>query len=112
MTIGYREIAAALRADIVNGVLPPGSAVPSYRALAAQFGTNHSTVADAVKSLATEGWVIVAQGQATRVVEDLPTGLPTVRSLADQLAEQGRRLEAHEERIAELERRDLLAPGE
>lgn len=56
-----------LRAEIVNGGLAPGDAVPSERMLSERFGVNRHAVREALKRLQQSGLVQISQGGATRV---------------------------------------------
>jgi DNA-binding FadR family transcriptional regulator len=63
-----------LRADIVNGKLAPGDAVPSERMLSEQFGVNRHAVREALKRLQQAGLISISQGGATRVRDWERTG--------------------------------------
>lgn len=63
-----------LRADIVNGRLAPGDAVPSERMLSETFGVNRHAVREALKRLQQAGLVTISQGGATRVRDWQSTG--------------------------------------
>ncbi|GAA2123899.1 transcriptional regulator [Glycomyces algeriensis] len=52
-----RVMANKLRADILNGELPPGSPLPSQRELAEKYGVARNTAAEAVKILESEGLI-------------------------------------------------------
>jgi DNA-binding FadR family transcriptional regulator len=56
-----------LRAEILDGRLAPGDAVPSERALAEDLGVNRHAVREALKRLEQSGLVRITQGGATRV---------------------------------------------
>src|SRR5688500_4660640 len=56
-----------LRAEIVNGRLAPGDAVPPERTLSERFGVNRHAVREALKRLQQSGLVQISQGGATRV---------------------------------------------
>lgn len=58
---------ADLRAQILDGRLAPGDAVPSERALAEDHGVNRHAVREALKRLQQAGLVRISQGGATRV---------------------------------------------
>ena len=53
----YRQIANAIRAFLVQGVFPVGTALPTVRQLAVDLGVHHNTVAEAYRVLADEGWL-------------------------------------------------------
>ncbi|HUO72253.1 MAG TPA: GntR family transcriptional regulator [Solirubrobacteraceae bacterium] len=67
-------IHAALRAEILAGEYPPGSALPSERALSERLGTNRHAVREALKRLQQAGLVQISQGGATRVRDWRRTG--------------------------------------
>lgn len=76
------RLAARLLQRIHDGVYPAGSAFPSYRAIAAEFGTGHGAAYRAVQMLRTAGHL---EGQPrTRLTVRHPAG---VRTLADPDAE-------------------------
>lgn len=56
-----------LRADIIEGRLAPGDALPSERTLAERHGVNRHAIREALKRLEQAGLVRIAQGGATRV---------------------------------------------
>ena len=58
-----------LRADILEGRLGPGDAVPSERALAEELGVNRHAVREALKRLQQAGLIRISQGGATRVLD-------------------------------------------
>ncbi len=65
----WEAIAAALRADIVDGRLVPGQRLPNEAELAARFAVNRHTLRQAMAALAREGHVRVEQGRGTFVRE-------------------------------------------
>src|SRR5690606_40992536 len=54
---------------IRDGRLPPGTALPPYRSLAADLGVARGTVSAVYQELVAEGWLTARQGSATRVAE-------------------------------------------
>lgn len=64
----YREISARLRAEIERGERPPGTRLPTIRALAADLGVNRDTVALAYEDLARDGLVESTVGRGTFVL--------------------------------------------
>lgn len=64
-----QRVHEALRADILEGRLAPGGAVPSERALAESLGVNRHAVREALKRLEQAGLVAISQGGATRVLD-------------------------------------------
>jgi DNA-binding GntR family transcriptional regulator len=55
--LSARDVEEALKEQLLRGAYPPGSPLPSVRALAAELGTSPSTVGRAVQELARQGWV-------------------------------------------------------
>ena len=58
----YLQIARAVEADIRNGVLAPGHAVPSRNDLAGRYGVARETAARAHHWLASRGYVVPVPG--------------------------------------------------
>jgi GntR family transcriptional regulator len=67
-----RQIADALRVELVEGRLKPGDELPSVRRAAVDLGLHFNTVADAYRVLASEGWVDLKHGRGARVAERQP----------------------------------------
>ncbi|KJK58533.1 MocR-like pyridoxine biosynthesis transcription factor PdxR [Saccharothrix sp. ST-888] len=68
--LGLREaLEDALRAAVRDGRLPPGTRLPSSRALSGDLGIARNTVAEAYAQLAAEGWLASRQGSGTVVAE-------------------------------------------
>jgi GntR family phosphonate transport system transcriptional regulator len=65
----WRQIADALRLDIVGGRLAAGDRLEGELPLAARFGVNRHTVRRAIRALADEGVVKVEHGRGTFVAE-------------------------------------------
>jgi len=63
----HRQVYDLLRRAIVQGTLPPGSALPSTRTLAAHLGISRNTVFNAYEELALEGQILGRTGSGTRV---------------------------------------------
>lgn len=61
------RIEQAIRSAIGDGRLPPGTRLPSTRALARDLAVARSTVVDAYAQLSAEGWITGAHGSGTRV---------------------------------------------
>jgi GntR family transcriptional regulator/MocR family aminotransferase len=62
-----RQLAAAVRDRVVDGVLPVGRRLPSTRALATDLGVSRSVTEQAYDQLAAEGWVEGRHGSGTYV---------------------------------------------
>lgn len=65
----HDQLEAALRASVRSGRLPPGSKLPSSRALAAELGLSRGVVLEAYSQLSAEGYLVARQGSATRVAQ-------------------------------------------
>lgn len=65
----WQRIAASLRERVEGGEWLPGEALPSVRALAAEYGVSPPTVSRAVRALADDGLVTVVKSWGTFVAE-------------------------------------------
>lgn len=65
----YRQVAALLRARIVDGTWGPGAELPAEPRMAAEFSVGKDTVREAVALLRGEGLVETRRGFRTRVRE-------------------------------------------
>lgn len=63
------QIAQALRAEIVAGGLPPGTRLPTEKALSERYGVSRPVVREAIASLKHDGVVITRQGLGAFVAE-------------------------------------------
>lgn len=59
---------------ILDGTYPPGSALPSERRLAEQFGVTRPTIRETLQRLAGEGWISIHHGKSTHVNNFWETG--------------------------------------
>ncbi|WP_214415240.1 GntR family transcriptional regulator [Sphaerisporangium fuscum] len=83
-----RRVAAVLRADIEGGKLRAGARLPSYRALADQYGVAHNTAQAAVRLLQSEGLVTIRPASGAYVIDRTDAPLAsTSQQLRDELAE-------------------------
>jgi GntR family transcriptional regulator len=73
----YRQIVDAIRVLLVEGVLKPGTDLPSVRQLAMELGVHFNTVGEAYRLLAAEGWLDLKHGRGARVGE---RGMPPAAS--------------------------------
>jgi GntR family transcriptional regulator len=64
-----RQIANALRVELVEGRLQPGQELPSVRRAAVDLGLHFNTVAEAYRQLAAEGWLDLKHGRGVRVAD-------------------------------------------
>jgi GntR family transcriptional regulator, phosphonate transport system regulatory protein len=88
----WERIAQALREDIAAGRFAPGQRLPNESQLAGRFAVNRHTLRQAVKCLAHEGHLRVAQGSGTFVRElALDYALQRRTRLTDNLAQAGER---------------------
>ncbi|MCI0518682.1 MAG: GntR family transcriptional regulator [Chloroflexi bacterium] len=68
----YRQIAEALRQQILHGELLPGARLPTLRAMTARWGCTQGTVQRAYQLLVAQGLVTSRAGQGTRVASHPP----------------------------------------
>ncbi len=60
--------------SILDGTYPPGTALPSERKLADQFGVTRPTIREALQRLAGQGWITIRHGKPTQVNNYWETG--------------------------------------
>ena len=87
----WREIRAAIEQDIMDGVLEPGSRLPTEPELSTLYGTGRHSVRRAVAELAKEGHLSIEQGRGT-FVQPRPTLTYTIGQrtrLRRNMASQG-----------------------
>ena len=63
----HRQIEREIRAGIHSGRFASGSALPSTRALAEEFGLSRGVVVEAYEQLIAEGYLVSRRGGGTRV---------------------------------------------
>lgn len=97
---GAREICAALKAQIEEGIYQAGAALPSTRALATEFGASRTTITAAYEQLLAEGFIETQQGRRARVALALGTGPRSTHRNND--AQGSGRLSAFGRRLAQL----------
>jgi GntR family transcriptional regulator len=86
----YRAIATDLAAKIRSGRYPAGAALPGQRELSDEYGVTLMTLRQALRALSDEGLVVQRPGSGTFVAPPkLAYQLDTLRSLAEDLSEQG-----------------------
>ncbi len=93
----YRQIAAQVRRQILDGSLPDGEKLPAAKVLATSLGVNLHTVLKAYGCLRDEGLIQMRRGRGTRVSspEHLSPSLSAMaRSLLDEAHRQGVSAEA------------------
>jgi len=69
----YRQIESQLRDFILSGLLPPGTKLPSVRALAYDLSCSVITTRRAYEDLEREGFIRTRQGMGS-VVAEIPEG--------------------------------------
>jgi GntR family transcriptional regulator/MocR family aminotransferase len=72
---GYRWLAQAVRAEILDGRLRPGTRLPATRDLAGQYGLSRGTIINAFEELKSEGYLEGSVGSGTYVSGILPEEL-------------------------------------
>ena len=77
---GYRWLYEALRGEILDGRLRPGTRLPSTRDIAARYGLSRGTIVTAFEQLKAEGYLDGAAGSGTFVSNVLPEALLHVRA--------------------------------
>ncbi|GAA2880948.1 hypothetical protein GCM10010517_43750 [Streptosporangium fragile] len=73
----YRQVAAAIRARIASGEIPPGRRIPSMVELENEFGVARDTLRKATKLLKDEGLVETVTGMGIYVIDR--TGTPPTK---------------------------------
>jgi GntR family transcriptional regulator/MocR family aminotransferase len=68
----FRQIGAAIVADIRRGRLRPGSRLPGTRTIGRALGVNRQTVVVAIDELLAEGWLEAIPARGTFVSKRLP----------------------------------------
>lgn len=107
----YLQIAEDLTDSIRNGALRPGDQLPTYSALATEYGVAVGTVRSALEVLRDRSVIVTRHGTGSFVHEDLdPASLPPVvdRQVAVQagdLTEVLRLLREISDRLTALENR-------
>ncbi len=70
----YQRIARALREEIVSGVYPVGSLLPTEDSLCERFSVSRYTIREALRRLREDGLVSSRQGAGTVVIPPRSTG--------------------------------------
>jgi len=71
-----QQVYAAVRRAILDGVLGPGTRLPSSRTLAEDLRVSRTTTLLAYEQLLAEGYLAARHGSGTFVAEELPDDLP------------------------------------
>ncbi|MBO9353243.1 GntR family transcriptional regulator [Bordetella petrii] len=69
----YRQLVQHLRNDIIRGVFPVGSQLPTEEELAERFAVSRHTVREALRQLRADGLVASRQGSGTTVMPPPPS---------------------------------------
>ena len=75
-----QQIYAGIRRAILDGVVAPGTRLPSSRALAADLGVSRTTTLLGLEQLLAEGYLATRRGSGTFVTDELPDDLPRPRA--------------------------------
>jgi GntR family transcriptional regulator / MocR family aminotransferase len=76
-----QQIYAGIRRAILDGIVGPGTRLPSSRALAGDLGVSRTTTLLAVQQLQAEGYLTARRGSGTSVAHELPDDLVQRRAL-------------------------------
>ncbi len=71
----YRQLSARIRSLIANGVLAPGTKLPSSRVLSRRLAISRNSVATAFDALTADGWLEARSGSGTYVARTPPVSL-------------------------------------
>jgi GntR family transcriptional regulator/MocR family aminotransferase len=74
-----QQVSSAVRRAILDGVLLPGTRLPSSRTLALDMRVSRTTTLLAYDQLLAEGYLTARQGSGTFVADELPDDLPQRR---------------------------------
>lgn len=90
----YEKTAAAIRDKIINGAYAPGAVLPSHLDLANEYDVGGITMSRALHLLASEGYLVIAQGVRTQVAGELPVidRQALIRDLRQKIAQGARAL--------------------
>src|SRR5215475_1657161 len=106
-----RQIYMQVRGAVLNGVLRPGSALPSSRTMASRLGVARACVVAAYDQLSTEGYVETRLGSGTFVCADLQALVATARRHTRAGLAKPRPVPAPAKAFAEFERSATYAEG-
>jgi GntR family transcriptional regulator/MocR family aminotransferase len=76
-----QQIYSGLRKAILDGIVEPGTRVPSSRAVAADLGVSRNTSLLALEQLLAEGYLTARRGSGTYVAQEMPDRVPQIRAL-------------------------------
>jgi DNA-binding GntR family transcriptional regulator len=101
----YRQVADRVRSAVESGGYGPGEKLPSYDALAEEFGVSLGVVKRAMTQLRDDRVVVIRHGQGSYARVDRGTSAVESSDLDElraEMASMGERLEAVERRLSEL----------
>ncbi|MBE3595579.1 MAG: GntR family transcriptional regulator [Hydrogenibacillus sp.] len=103
----YQQVKRQLKELILSGALPPGTLLPSIRALAEALKVSVITTRRVYQDLEYEGWIMSEQGRGTFVAaydeaERREDRLALARQALMTAVERGRRLGLSDELLAEM----------
>lgn len=104
----YRWLYAAIRGEILDGQLRPGTRLPATRDLAERYGLSRGTIVSAFEQLRSEGYVEGSVGSGTYVSKVLPDELLEVTCKAGA---QPTRRQKQPRRISDYGKRVELFPS-
>jgi len=88
----YHQLKELLREQIRDGAWPPGSSIPSERALSEQYGISRMTARQAVTELVNEGLLYREQGRGTYVGQPkISQQLLRLTGFTEDMTERGQR---------------------
>jgi GntR family transcriptional regulator/MocR family aminotransferase len=76
-----QQIYSEIRRAVLDGIVPPGSRLPSSRALADDLAVSRTTTLLAFEQLTAEGYLVGRRGSGTFVAHELPDDLPRINGL-------------------------------
>jgi GntR family transcriptional regulator / MocR family aminotransferase len=107
-TPAYRWLYAAVRGEILEGQLRPGTRLPATRDLAKRYGLSRGTIVSAFEQLKSEGYVEGSVGSGTYVSKVLPDELLQV---ARKASAQPAATRKQRKRISDYGKRVELFPS-
>ncbi|WP_316859548.1 phosphonate metabolism transcriptional regulator PhnF [uncultured Cohaesibacter sp.] len=107
----WKSVYTVLSEEIENGLLKPGTRIPTEPELVARFGTGRHSVRKAVDELARQGKLSVEQGRGTFVQSEpmIAYALGRRTRLRQNLAEQATRVSGELLHAGQMEATDRIA---
>lgn len=78
----YLKVARALKEEILSGIFPVGSALPTEHALRQRFSVSRFTIREALRQLRKDGLIASRQGAGTVVVPIAPAEFNMLHSMS------------------------------